>query len=91
MDNGCLTIQGNASFTLNTAADGEGGAMQLNYTSSNISGNLSLNKNKALGGGAMFLDGASKLILNQSLVTPSSQIMQMIVVVQFTSVILSVR
>ena len=39
MDNGYLTIQGNASFTLNTA-DGEGGAMQLNYTSSNISGNL---------------------------------------------------
>lgn len=32
-------IWGNASFTLNTA-DGEGGAMQLNYTSSNISGNL---------------------------------------------------
>ena len=35
MDNGNLTIQGNASFTLNTA-DGEGGAMQLNYTNSNI-------------------------------------------------------
>ena len=61
MDSGDLTIQANASFRWNTA-NGDGGAMQLNYTSSNISGNLSVNKNKASCGGVISVVGGNFII-----------------------------
>ena len=47
-------IKGNASFNKNVAKSG--GAIFLNYTSSNISGNFSLSTNVAnYYGGAMFV------------------------------------
>lgn len=59
MEAGAFTIQNNASFDRNTAYD-RGGAMLLNNTNSNISGNLYLRHNKAVygrGGAICILKG----------------------------------
>ena len=56
LNTGGLTIQGNASFDRNMAYTYYGGAMMLYNGKSKISGNLYLNNNTAIWGGAIYIE-----------------------------------